>query len=92
MEDFDDEFEAFRAACDALDYHIPVRIELDNGNVYPHEEVVKVDCNGGEIFWVKLSEEGAKADSDGDEPGDVVAFGIKGVKVELLTDGQEGHH
>lgn len=90
MEDFDDGFETFLAACDALDNHIPVRIELENGTVYPHEEVVNVDCNGLNAFWVKLSEEGARADSDGNKPGDIAYFGVEGVKIQLLTDGQEG--
>ncbi|MBR2226782.1 MAG: hypothetical protein IJ893_02815 [Bacteroidales bacterium] len=76
----------FGIACKALDEHIPVRIELDNGDVYPHEEVVKVDYNGGEAFWVKLSEEGAKIDPEEDKPGDIVGFGVDGVKIELVTD------
>ena len=76
----------FGTACEALDKHIPVRIELENGDVYPHEEVVKVDYNGGEAFWVKLSEEGAKVDMDAeDKPGDIAGFGVDSVKLELVN-------
>ena len=75
----------FGIACDALNNHIPVRIEMENGNVYPHEEVVKVDYNGGEVFWVKLSEKGAKVDPDDeDKPGDIVGFGVDGIRIELV--------
>lgn len=78
-------FAAYKTALEGMRKHIPVRIELENGKVYPHEEVVEVDYFLRRAFFVKLSEEGAKVDpEDKDEPGDVVGFEVYDIKVELV--------
>lgn len=75
----------FEKACIAMDENIDVRLELEDGRIYPHEKVVDVDGNGWTTFWVSLSEEGAKVDSeDNNQPGDVVGFSVEGTKIDFV--------
>lgn len=71
---------AFSTIFDAYQTHAPIRIEFDNGDVYPHEEVVDFDCNGGYIFYMKLSEEGARNEPDTHhKAGDILGALIESV-------------
>ena len=76
----------FSTIYDAYKKHVPVKIEFDNGDVYPHEEITDVDCNGGYIFWMKLSPEGAKNEPDEEhKAGDILGALFEEVaSVELL--------
>ena len=77
---------AFSTIYDAYKKHVPVKIEFDNGDVYPHEEITDVDCNGGYIFWMKLSSEGAKNEPNEErKAGDILGALFEEVaSVELL--------
>ncbi|MBQ6121876.1 MAG: hypothetical protein IJI59_09060 [Clostridia bacterium] len=76
----------FSTIYDAYKKHVPVKIEFDNGDVYPHEEITDVDCNGGYLFWMKLSPEGAKNEPDEErKAGDILGALFEEVaSVELL--------
>lgn len=63
----------FDTIDEAYKKHLPVNIKFDNGDVYPKEEIVGIDRNGGYVFWMKLSPEGARNEPDEEhKAGDIL--------------------
>lgn len=79
--------EVFEVICNALRQNKPVRFELNNGYVFPREEVVSID-GGPELFYFRVSEEGALVDPEELEykPGDIAACDFDSVvRAELIA-------
>lgn len=78
---------AFDTICDALEFKKKVYFELCNGLIFPNEEIIRID-GGPELFFFRISEEGASADPElGYKPGDIVPCSFESVvRIRLMKD------
>lgn len=77
----------YEVIFDAIEQKKHVWFEIENGLIFPYEEIIRTD-GGPELFFFRISEEGASADPElGYKPGDIVPCSFESVvRIRLLKD------